>query len=271
MASSAIVHDSLRVVDALNFIDKFDAVPSVSNYLFVGISGTTAWVDEVNPPIPTTALDEKTSFWSELIGIHRIAITDICPAIRRIDWTSGATYVALDTILENPWVQDTYVLASNNYVYRCATAGGGVVSTEPNGTGQGTDYGDGYLWDFMYDLSAYDQTNLLSSAWLPVNWGTKESALQISNGDINAVHSLNAKYVIVRSKILDTDLPVDVTYRKIALIENPEDLVPAVCTNDNYLAADLTANSGNLLYLEHRPPITRNTGQFEEIKSVLEF
>jgi len=273
MASSAIVHDSLRVVDATNFVDKYDSTPSISDYLYLGISGTTAWTDEINPPAPTTKLDEKTSFWTELIGLHRIQITDIAPAIPRINWTSGTEYFVLDTSLDNPWVQETYVLASNNYVYRCASkpAPGATVTTEPNGTGQGVDYGDGYTWDFMYDLSSYDQTNLLTSSWLPVNWQEKQSTLQASNGDVDAVNSLNAKYVVVRAKILDTDLPTGVTYRKLALIENPLDNLGGACTNNNYLPAELTSNSGNLVYMEHRPPITRNSGQFEEIKIIIEF
>ncbi len=276
MSSVALIYNDLRVVNASNFINVYDATPSVTNYLYLGISGTTPWGDEVNPPAPLGKLDENTEFWSEMIGMHRVQVTDLCHVVPRVDWTSGVTYAPIDTSLVDPWAaaNKAYVLSSNNSVYLCITAGGGASTAEPTHTvgGTGQAEGDGYTWAFLYDLASYDQTNLLTTSWLPVNWGEKESTLQGTNGDIFANSTINAKYVMVRARLIDTDLPVDVTYRKLALLSNPFETGGTVpCTSNNYVIGGIESGTGELVYEERRPPITRNTGQFEEIKIVVEF
>lgn len=271
MASSAIIQDSLRTTNAQRFVEKYTVATGLSDYLYLLLAGTTPWVNEVNPPIPTTDLNAQAALWNDIIGAHRIQTNDITLAVPRINWTLGATYTVLDPASQNPWSASTYVLASNNYVYNCVAQGPGTVTTEPTGTGQNVDYGDGYRWDFLYDLSTYAATNLLTTNWLPVNWGPTVSALQASSGDVNAADTLNAKYVLLYAKILDTDLPVNVQYRKLAVVDNPLNSVGQKATLNNYLPVDLTLNSGRMIYTEHRPPITRNAGQFEIIRLTLEF
>ena len=282
MASSAIIHNSLRVLNASNFVHVYDSDPTVTDYLYIGIAGQTAWANEVVPPTPTIALDEKGTFWSDFIGIHRVQVIDVALCAPRINWTDSQEFFVFDTAATaNPWdvATPTYCLASNNNVYRCinkvpAEVAAAPLNIEPTGTGSAIITGDGYTWEFLYDLTALDVQNLLTDAWLPVNWGTKMTATQIASGRTDAIQLLNASNMMVRAQVTDTDLPVDVVYRKVALISNPV-LADGVtrCTANNYTAASglITSGSGDLVYMEHRPPITRNVGQSEEIKMVVEF
>jgi len=264
-----IIKQPFRVLNARNFVDRYNGNPTTTDYLYLGISGTTAWANEANPPVPVDTFGETTSFWSELIGIHRVATGDFTLAIPRIDWASGTEYFAIDATLENPWSVNTYFKTTLNNVYRVVAAPGAVTSTiEPSHTNGSTTDAEGYTFEYMYTLSNYNLTNIMTTAWLPVEWNLAE----------NVYENLNAKYVIARARLLDTDLPVNVTYRKLGLISNPIQgtaapgtVVSATNVTNTTPGAELLIGSGDTVYLENRPPITRNLLQFEEIKLVVEF
>jgi len=264
-----IIKQSFRVLNAKNFVDRFNGSPTTTDYLYLGISGTTPWVNEATPPTPLDTFDEGTSWWSELIGLHRVATVDFVLAVPRIDWTTGTEYFAIDTSLENPWSVSTYVMTSNFDVYRVISAPGAVVSTiEPTHLSGDVTDAEGYTWRYMYTLSTYNQTNLLTTTWLPVEFGLAEDVYEF----------MNTKFVIARARLLDTDLPTGVTYRKLGLVANPLQGTAnpgTPVTADNVInttpGVEIQIESGDVVYVENRSPITRNIGQFEEIKLVVEF
>jgi hypothetical protein len=264
-----MIKQQLRILNAKNFIDRFNGVPTTTDYLYLGIAGQTAWANEANPPAPADTFQEITDFWSDLIGLHRIATTDSSLAVPRINWTSGTEYFTIDPTLENPWQNPVYFVTTNFDVYLCTGAPGGVTSTiMPTHTAGSVTDAEGYTFQYLYTLSNYSQTNLMTASWLPVEWGLAE----------NTYENLNAKYIIVRTKLLDTDLPTGVTYRKLGLILNP---LQGTVSPGNPITANNVINttpgteieigSGDTVYIEFRSPITRNPLQSEEIKLVIEF
>jgi len=279
---TAIVKDQFRVGNAAKFVDQFDTIPTVTDHLYVTIGKNTAWADDLNPPTPSNAAIETTQAWADMLGAHKVLPSDVCMVIPRIDWTVSTEYFVYDSTLANPWVNETYVLTSSFRVYRVAskdTSGSTYANpplsvNEPVGSGTGITTSDGYTWDFMYDLAAYDYTALLNNLWIPVNYGDKISTLQTSNGDVNAYKTLNAKFVMVRAELLSTDFPTGIEYRQIALVSNPllaDGTTPATGTNYASPATELTTESGLTYYLENRSPIVRTVGQNEELNMIIEF
>lgn len=260
---ASIIKRPVRIVNAKNFLAAYDGVPTLDNRLYLAISGTTAWPTETSPPLPVDTVDEVTSFWSELIGAHLLSTTDISIATPRVNWTSGNMYYVYDTSLEDPFAtKPCYVMNSNYDVYVCEGVGGSTSTSEPVHTSGSVVAPDGYTWRYVFTVSAYGQLELLSDSWIPVT------------ATLNQTDSLliDARYMILRAKLLDTDLPVGVTYRKVAIISNPilvDGATPASATNA--LPAELTSNSGDMIFLENRSPVTRATAQYEDIKAVLEF
>jgi hypothetical protein len=69
----------------------------------------------------------------------------------------------------------------------------------------------------------------------------------------------------------DGQLIVNVPFRKFGLwldpsLDNGDDAIATIVS-----AADLDLNSGRILYVEHRPPITRALDQTEDVRIVLQF
>jgi hypothetical protein len=264
---ASIIKRQSRIVNAKAFLDRYDGVPTVTNNLYVALSGTTPWADETNPPIPSDTMLEETNFWSELIGMHKVSLSDVKIVIPRVDWVSGTQYFVYDQSLADPFTtKPNYILTSGFNVYVCeGVAVGGAGSTiEPSHTSTTAVLeADGYSWRYLYSVSAYDKLELLSTKWIPVSTalGYEDSRL------------VDARFVIIRAKILDTDLPTGVTYRKVGIISDPvlaDNVTLASATN--YVAADLSASlSGSFVYLENRTPIIRTTGQYEDIKAIIEF
>ena len=274
-----VLKSDLEIINAKNFIADLDSNPSQDHRLYVGISRTTVWVDENIPPVPKNNDDDETSFWSELIGLQLVDVTDIKFVVPRIDWSVGQEYYLFDSASETSYDQDFYVMNSQLEVYQCVgkTSGGITVSAEPTGHNNGANIvtGDGYTWKFLYKISLTDFTDMVTTSWITVDWDTSDTGSdQYFYGDVNAYKTLGSKYVMVRTNLVDSasgGLPDGVTYRQVGIVYDPLDDTTANLVSGIALPAGLTSGSGTMLYLENKSPINRNPGQSELIKVVLEF
>ena len=264
----SVIRQAQRVFEAKSFADKFNAIPTTDR-LYVGISGTSPWVNESLPPIPLDNRNEDTKFWNELIGLHKVAINDLVVVCPRITWTAGTQYGTIDPSLVNPWSALTYFVTSQNNVYRVLNAPAGVTSTiEPTHTGGIVTDAEGYTFEFLYTVSSYNVVNIMTNKWLPIEPTVSKDVLA----------DLNAKYVLIRAKILDTDLPVNVTYRQIGLLINPLQGTaspgnPITATNviNTTPGTEIEIGSGQLVRIENRSPLTRVAQQSEVIILEIEF
>ena len=269
---ATVIKFKSHVQNALNFADRYGKA-SVTEYLYLAAAKSTAWLDEANPDVPVDTVEEEEDFYDVHIGMQKVSTTNIIPVVTRRDWTTGNTYVAFDKTDANAYNTAFYVLNSEGRVYECITSGG-VSTVEPSGVGTAGLQGplvDGYTWKYLYDLSLFDSSNILNDTWLPVNYEDNITAEQTSDGDLDAVNTLGAKYVIINIVLDDGGLPVDTSYRQTAIIANPLDDLAAPLTAVNALPADVTAYSGQFLHLENRVAVYRISGQSETINTVLEF
>ena len=275
-----VLKSDLEVLNAKNFISDLDSVPSQTHRLYIGLSRTTAWADDTNPPTPTDTADAEAEFWSELIGVQNVDVTDIRFVAPRVNWTSGTEYYVFDAASATAFSDDFYVINGNLEVYTCvAKSGPGITaSVEPTGHNNGANIvtGDGFTWKFLYKVTLAEFNDMMTDSWMVVNWDTSDVISdQYNFGDVDAYKTLGAKYVMIRTDLVDASsggLPdAGIIYRQVAVIYDPLDNGSSLLTSTIALPAGLTTGSGDMVYLENKSPISRNIGQSETVKLVLEF
>lgn len=157
--------------------------------------------------------------------------------------------------------------------------------------------GDGYVWKYMFKLTATLINNLLLDDWIPVPctedtlWpSVSETALlERTRGRDDSYLYLGARHVMIRSELTagaDTTglLPSGLRYRQAALVKNPISSTgtfvratdPVVFQRNSVNIGSIPADqiqpfSGDIIYLENRSPIAREVNQTEEFKTIFVF
>lgn len=150
-----------------------DFADSAENY-FAVIGRSEDWNDsDVAPTAVNTAREERNF----RLGIQSAKnIIDLSFVVPRYNWSSGAIYSAYDDAQVGYPAQTYYVMNDNNQVYMCIqqaknASGQAQVSTvQPSGNTTGTpfDTADGYIWKFLYSISALDANKYVSANYLPI-------------------------------------------------------------------------------------------------------
>lgn len=141
---------------------------------YLGIGKSEQWNSSETVP---NATDTPRSIRNLRAGLQSIkAANDVTFTIPRYNWSSGAIYSAYDDDLASiPDTNSYYVLTEDNQVYIClqqgkSSSGAANTSTvKPSGTTtKPFKTGDGYIWKFMYTLSAARSSKFLSANFVPV-------------------------------------------------------------------------------------------------------
>lgn len=294
----SILTNSTRVQNALNFLRSIKSTTNNLDYLYAFIGRDGSWglgTDSNGVEIVPTPLDQLSSHElttrTNLIGIKRITDGDVSLVVPRIDWTSGATYVAYSNADPLLFTKSFYVLTDDMNVYKCTTAGGGTSTVKPTGTSTSViNLGDGYSWKFMYTVLTSYALNFLTTDWLPVPYPapsgsaqeTVENAATYSAGQAlggngsDAAQELGAFYAMINAKFQGSQsgaFPTDDDFRQIGLLINPllNDTNKTQATATAYAASAIDTLSGRMLYIENRAPIARATTQTEISKVIIEF
>lgn len=150
-----------------------DFADSAENY-FAVIGRSEDWNDsDIAPTVVNTAREERNF---RLGAQSAKNIIDLSFVVPRYNWSSGAIYSAYDDAQVGYPAQSYYVMNDNNQVYMCIqqsknASGQAQVSTvQPSGNTTGTpfDTADGYIWKFLYSISALDATKYISANYLPI-------------------------------------------------------------------------------------------------------
>ena len=167
---AAIITDKLKnlVVDLIKANDS-----DASNKYYAAIGRSEAWNDSDVSPTPLRTKSEENDFRNSMQSMKLIA--DVSLVIPRYNWSTGTFYSAYDdTQVGN--TNAYYVVNANQQVYMVLRAsvsatGTAVASTvEPTGNTTGTPFktSDGYVWKFMYSISATDANKFQSANFIPV-------------------------------------------------------------------------------------------------------
>ena len=155
-----------------------------------------------NPSADTTA-NTSFSHWRDMIAAKKVASSDISHVITRHNWTSGRVYQmfkdtetqtnlistrtgqtvsnAGGTATESATMYPIYVMNTNFGVYKCLYNAETEISgsnypkpstVEPTHTtttaGAPAAESDGYIWKYMYTVSASEALKFVTSSYIPV-------------------------------------------------------------------------------------------------------
>ena len=223
----AIITNKFRLNNAEQFHESFSE--PANNIYYLGIGRPQAWGTSTradgrtdyegtdsNPTTPGDTVVNEFYTFDELIAAKRITGSDISFVIPRRNWTSGTVYdiyrhdygeyttgststritstSGATTLLDSTF----YVLSSDRNVYKCLdNNNGATVSDEPTGVSTTPiTTTDGYIWKYMYTLSAAQQSNFLSTDFMAIatnaNAGTDHLNV-ISNAVDGAIDIIKIK------------------------------------------------------------------------------
>ncbi len=206
---AAIITEKFRTHSAKQFIEDFGESAS-STYMFIGRS--FPWTDDTSPPSPSNSTGEEYDAYSDMVAMKKVSSADVTHSITRENWTSGTTYDEYDhtisatntssgTSATNLYDSKFYVITDEFHVYKCirtgrADAGSTVASTvKPTGTSAttlvetsdtGAGSGRGYLWKYMYTVSAADTIKFVTTDFMPVKTIGAKTALGGTADDSSA-------------------------------------------------------------------------------------
>lgn len=300
------------------------------NSIYVTFGRDTPWASNENdvgfaPPYPIDATDGVVDVWVNMLGCVRVDKTLVDAVIPRRDWgdvryPNPRNFAIGEIVVTNTAQYNRSAGAAGWVVYRvvdipstgscsissignkdeCIKLSGKWTSTiesftAPTGTGDTegiVDTGDGYLWEYLYEIPADVSINRCTNEYIvvptPDELAEDPSRFGYSNNlswrqnDNDLIY--RCKAVTLRFKaFLDSAYFPQTTvlgnkgFRQLSVILNPDEKKllstdPSVKAAANYYtASELERHSGEMIYIENRPPIIRATDQTEEISMIFEF
>lgn len=281
----AILTSNMSTLAATSFVDMLASGDS-NIFLAIGADASHPWENENVPPTPTDTIQDEKAFRQGIIGIKRVSIQNAMLMVPRVNWQVGLSFNTISETQIGPRkALDYYCITSGNFVYQCVDKDTDDIYTQVGGepdlmiADQHTI--DGYTWKFLYDVTTQMvNEGMLLDAWMPVPYnkhgvypGGTITESQNSYGDKNANWTLGAFRVLLTVELEDEtpDISYDTEFRQVGLIEAPRDTAGTLISGDTYAASEFDINSGNLIYLENRKVIKRETGQSELLQVLLCF
>jgi len=212
----AIITNKFRIHNSEQFTESFsEAVPNVY-YMGIGrpqafgtlTRGDSRTTNEGTDTVPLTPVDsvqDEYYYFDDMLAAKRVTSSDVSYVVPRRNWTAGIVYdyyrhdygnritgttttQTSDSGASTLWDSTFYVLTSTYQVFKCLDNNGGAAVTSGNepsvaeGTTTILTTGDGYKWKYMYTLSAAQQTNFLSTDFMPVSTNTTISNAAVDGG-----------------------------------------------------------------------------------------
>lgn len=298
--------------------------------LYVSFGKGDAWADNESavgfaPPYPADDTDSVVDVWSNMMGAVKIPYSMLDCVIPRRDWgdsnyANSNSFSIGDIVVSNSGSYNKTDSSSGWLVYKCVdipsegvcsiaditdkneciTIGGTwTASTQstvtPHGTGDtngNVDTGDGYLWEYLYEIPADVSINKCTNEYIvvpwpdqieqdPASWGYANN-LTWQQDDYGLIYRIKANMVRFTA-YLDSinfpqfSLPGNKGFRQLSIITNPLEAKvnasdPNVkCLNSSYIATNMFRQSGEMIYIENRQPVIRAMDQTEQVAVVFEF
>lgn len=164
-----VVTKRFRQHNADQFYEAFGEAVSTKMYLYIGRLQT--WPNGDVVPTPTDTVQEsRYEPWRNMIAAKRIQSTDVSYTVPRYNWTSGTVYTEYDNTDSTMYDNQFYVVTTDFNVYKCLYNNrGGASTVSPTGTSTSLiTTSDGYIWKYMYSISAADSLKFVTTNYIPV-------------------------------------------------------------------------------------------------------
>ena len=166
----AIITDELRALLARNFADNF---ASGAEKYYISIGRSEVWDSNDTVPTPVNTPGEIESVRNQMQSVKEVQATSL--VVPRYNWSNGAIYSQFDDTVAGYPNPPYYVINENNNVYICLETGrnnqGVAVPSIYEPTGANNDpfrQNDGYVWKFLFTVSASRANSFMSSNFMPV-------------------------------------------------------------------------------------------------------
>lgn len=256
----SVFSENLRVYNAQQFKQSLVDLDPTNIYLTFG--RPTAWANDSAPPQANSSVTAFNDIWFRMIGAKHITGNDVRHVIPRHDWTANTNYAAYDhctcsLLLYQPNVK-FFIVTTDWNVYKClGNNNGGLSSVMPTQlqTNTAVEESDGYIWKYMYTLSAEERIRFMTSSYIPVQtltldnntlqWRVQQDAV---DGAIESVKITNVGTGYTNSSnIIITFTGDGSSANAIARINSTSQTISSiVMTNKgrNYTYADISISGG---------------------------
>src|SRR6056300_1397544 len=260
----AIVTNKFRIHNAEQFSESFSEAspniyymgigrPQAFGTLTRGDSRTTNEGTDTVPLTPVDSIQDEYYYFDDMLAAKRVTTSDVSYVVPRRNWTAGVVYdyyrhdygnrITGTTTTQTSnsgastlWDSTFYVLNSENRVYKCLDNAGGATSDyEPTGDSNNIiTTADDYKWKFMYELSASQQVNFLSTDFMAVATNSTVAAAN-TDGEVN----------IVKIKSAGSGASVNSTFTNIDIRGDGSGGTVSVTTSGGVVSAVTVTNAGS--------------------------
>lgn len=325
----ARITSKFRTEKMLNFYNLVGDQPN-QNTIYLTFGRDTPWSDSENepgfaPPYPVDNAKGIEDVWTNMLGSVKIQQSYLDAVIPRKDWgdprfPDPRTFLVDDIVVTNTMPNNRAPGAEGWMVYRvvdvpasgvcsinsvtskpdCNKLGGkwtpSIQSfTAPSGRGDTEgmiDTGDGYLWEYLYEIPPDVSINRCTNEYIVVPWPDEIAAdpkrwgyhqnLTWQQKDYGLVFRIKAVTMRFKAYLDSVYFPEasvlgNKGFRQLSMIMNPlvakaNPTDPNVkATADHYPKGGMERHSGEMVYIENRQPIIRSMDQTEEITIYFEF
>lgn len=220
----AIVTNKFRLHNAKQFREAFledegftsfantvagDTSLDTNMYLFIG--RVSPWADDTEPPSPIDNFaNTEYDHWRDMIAAKKIIYSDVAHCVPRYNWTNNTPYFAYTHASNTIFDESFYVLTDDFNVYKCVANnnGQGNSTGKPTGTSatvlnQPAD--DGYLWKYMYTISAAKALKFVTPNYIPVQQVRWANSTMVTSENVSQE---NEKQRAVETSAVDGALQV---------------------------------------------------------------
>lgn len=325
----SIVTSKFRTEKMLTFYESVGN-GSNQNTIYLTFGRDTPWAANENdvgfaPPYPADNTKGVVDVWTNMLGAVKIQQSLLDSVVPRKDWgdvryANSRVFQIGEIIVTNTapynrapgsegWMvykvvdvptEGTCSVDSIGDKAECIQIGGKWTSTvtsvwAPSGRGDTeglVDTGDGYLYEYMYEIPPDVSINRCTNEYIVVPWPDEIKADPTRWGFQNQLTWQQDDYGLIfkmKSVLMRFKAYFDSVYfpkasvlgnkgfRQISMIMNPLEAkkkptdANVKATKDNYSLEQLFRHSGEMIYIENRQPIIRSMDQTEEINIVFSF
>jgi hypothetical protein len=168
----AIITDDFK----RRFVQKIiDDIADGNEHYYIGIGRSQQWDSSDTPTTAINTLGEQRNLRLSLQSVKKAE--DVSFVVPRYNWVSGSIYSPYNNSQVGYPTNPYYVLTDTNSVYLCLQQGrdatGAAVASTVKPTGVSTTAfrtADGYIWKFIYTISASLANSYLSANYMPVRF-----------------------------------------------------------------------------------------------------
>lgn len=238
----AIITDTFKRLILDNI---YDNVVDSNNTYYIGIGRSEAWNNTDTPPVPNNSLKDIRDFRLSMQSVKNAEAVEY--VIPRYNWSSGTIYSGYDDNTTGYPTNAYYVFTDENAVYMCiqqsrdANGNASASTIQPTGTlTYPYESADGYVWKYLYTISALTATKFVSANYIPAQF-------------VTSVDSASSALAIEQKSIQDGAKPGQITAIAITAggtgyTSNPSVLITG--NGSKVASASATISNGSVVKVE---------------------